>query len=108
MAVMAYNSGLSSPEDYSQWMAYQVRAYAEAISEIGEGTELIIGIPTYEAEPPGHDPLVENVESALRGISEALAESGEAATYVQGVAIFAEWTTDDTEWQQFAAWLRSQ
>ena len=105
LTVMAYNSGLATPEDYSQWLAYQVQVYAKAINDIGGGTSLMIGIPSYEAEPPGHDPQVENVQSALRGVTSGLAQAGDAASVVQGVAIYAGWTTDEDEWAQFAAWL---
>lgn len=108
MAVMAYNSGLSSEDDYETWMAYQVATFAEAISELGEGTNLLIGIPTYDAELPGHDPEVESVPAALRGYSMGLAQAGAAASFVQGVAVYAGWTTDDTEWQQFSDWLATQ
>ncbi|MBZ0300157.1 MAG: glycoside hydrolase family 18 protein, partial [Anaerolineae bacterium] len=79
MAIMAYNSGLSTAEDYAQWMAYQVDTYATAVSQLGEGTQLLIGIPTYEAAPPGHDPLAENVESALEGFDLGMTEAGDAA-----------------------------
>lgn len=105
MAIMAYNSGLSTSGDYIEWMAYQVEAFAEAISELGEGTTLIVGIPTYDAEPPGHDPDVENVQSALQGYSLGLEQAGEAAAFVQGIAIYADWETDETEWEQFNAWV---
>jgi hypothetical protein len=108
MVLMAYNSGLSSVDDYAAWMAYQVQVYAEALNELGEGTELLIGIPTYDAEPPGHDPLVENVDSALQGIAAGLQQVEEAASYVRGVAIYAGWTTDELEWAQFNNWLASQ
>lgn len=106
IAVMAYNSGLSSPTDYEQWMAYQVATFARAVSELGQGTELLIGIPTYDAEPPGHDPMVENVESALDGYDNGLRQAGDAASFVRGVAIYAAWTTDDLEWAQFRAWVK--
>lgn len=105
MVVMAYNSGLSDPADYVQWMAYQVEAYAAAISELGEGTHIVIGIPTYDAEPPGHDPLVENMETALQGYTAGLQQAGNAAAFVHGLAIYAGWTTDETEWAVFANWL---
>ena len=105
MAIMAYNSGLSSAEDYEVWMAYQVATFADAISELGEGTNLLIGIPTYDEELPGHDPEVESVPAALRGLDEGLSQAGEAAVFVQGVAIYAGWTTDEIEWQQFNDWL---
>jgi hypothetical protein len=107
MAVMAYNSGLSDAADYSQWTAYQVKTFAEAIGELGAGTEVVIGIPTYEDELPGHDSVVENVESALIGIDAGLEEAGDAAAYVRGVAIYAGWTTDDLEWLQFeSGWVK--
>ncbi len=108
MAIMAYNSGLGAADDYAAWLAYQVQTYTDAVSELGQGTELLIGIPTYEAAPPGHDPLVENVESALQGYMSGLEQAGEAASFVRGLAIYAEWTTDDLEWAQFGQWVRQQ
>lgn len=106
MAIMAYNSGLTSDAgftaaDYELWMAYQVKTYAEAVNQLQSGTVVFIGIPTYPAELPAHDPLVENVGSAIRGIRAGLQEAGGAAASVRGIAIYAEWTTDDTEWAQF-------
>ncbi len=101
MAVMAYSSGLSDPDDYAQWTAYQVKAFAQALEPLGEGTTIMIGIPTYDAEPPGHDPEVENVGSATRGIIDGLRQAGPAARHVRGAAIYADWTTDDDEWAQF-------
>lgn len=101
MAVMGYNSGLSVASDYEQWMAYQVQTFAEAISALGEGTMLLIGIPTYDAEPPGHDPEVENVVTALNGLRAGLEAAGPAADWVQGAAIYADWETDAAEWEQF-------
>jgi hypothetical protein len=106
MAVMAYNSGLTAdagftPEDYSRWMAYQVQVFAEAVSELRINTQVLIGIPTYEAEPPGHDPTVENLASAIAGVRLGLAAAGEAAGYIRGVAIYAGWTTDEADWLQF-------
>ncbi len=101
MAIMSYNSGLSAATDYETWMAYQVQTFSEAVSELGEGTRLMIGIPTYDAEPPGHDPEVENMISALNGLRAGLAAAGPAAEWVQGAAIYADWTTDAAEWEQF-------
>lgn len=106
MAVMAYNSGLNQesgflPEDYSTWVAYQVVAFADAVSELGVSTSVLIGIPTYDAELPGHDPVTENVASAAAGLIQGLVDAGDAASVVQGAAVYAGWTTDDIEWIQF-------
>lgn len=106
LAIMAYNSGLTvnagfTPADYSAWMAYQVVAYAEAVAELGINTEVMIGIPTYEAELPGHDPMVESVPAAAAGVIDGLRQAGESAARVRGVAIYAGWETDETEWEQF-------
>lgn len=106
MAVMAYNSGLTTdagftPEDYSRWVAYQVRAFAEAVGELRIGTQILIGVPTYDAEPPGHDPAIESIVAAVNGVKLGLAELEEASQYVQGIAIYAGWTTEESEWLQF-------
>ena len=101
MAIMGYNSGLTAAHDYEQWMAYQVQTYAEAVSALGQGTVLLVGIPTYDAAPPGHDPEVENVVTALNGLRAGLEAAGPAAGWVQGAAIYADWETDAAEWEQF-------
>lgn len=107
MVVMAYNSGLSAPADYTIWTAYQVRTFADAISGLGAGTSVVVGIPTYDSELPGHDTTVENVESALSGVKDGLQQAGDAASFVKGVAVYADWTTDAAEWAQFEThWLR--
>jgi hypothetical protein len=111
MAVMAYNSGLNSAEDfdrddYIEWMAYQVEVFAEAVGELETETQLVIGIPSYGPELPAHDPLVENVASALEGVRLGISRIGERAQYVQGVAIYASWETDENEWAQFkSGWV---
>ncbi|MBE2270030.1 MAG: hypothetical protein IAE80_17465 [Anaerolinea sp.] len=101
MAVMAYNSALTAPADYSRWMAYQVETYARAMAELDIGTQVLIGIPTYDAELPGHDPLVETVPAAIDGIKLGIEQAGETASFVRGVVIYGYWTTDETEWSQF-------
>lgn len=106
LVVMAYQSGLSSPEDYSQWVAYQVKTYADAIAELDTNLEILIGVPTYPDELPGHVAAVENVESAVAGVRDGLKQAGDAASYVIGIAIYAEWTTDSDQWAVYKrAWL---
>ncbi len=101
MLIMSYQSGLQRAADYSAWVAYQTKAYAEAAATVDVGTEVLIGVPTYPAEPPGHDPAVENVQSAIVGLRSGLLQAGEAADVVRGTVIYAEWTTDADEWSAF-------
>jgi hypothetical protein len=109
IAIMAYNSGLSAAEDYSAWVAYQVQAFASAVAGLGVLTDIVVGIPTYDAEPPGHDPLVENIQSAARGIRAGMETLGEDAVYVRGTALYAEWTTDEVEWLDYLrSWVAAQ
>lgn len=107
MVVMAYNSGLGAPSDYTQWMAYQVQTFAESISELGGGTEIVIGIPTYDDAPPGHYASVENVLTAVEGVKLGLQQADDAADFVVGTAIYASWETDDQEWNDYmSGWVR--
>lgn len=106
VVVMAYNSGLASPLDYQVWMAFQVQQFASALATLETGTVLIIGIPTYDAELPGHDPAVESVQAAVTGIRQGMQAAGEAASLVRGVGIYAYWSTDTTEWAAYRQlWL---
>jgi len=41
---------------------------------------------------------VENIDSAVNGVKLGLQQAGDAAKYVTGLAIYADWTTDYTEW----------
>ncbi|MBK9125127.1 MAG: glycoside hydrolase family 18 protein [Chloroflexi bacterium] len=101
IVVMAYNSALSSPVDYTQWVAYQTATYARAIADVDGGAEVRIGIPTFDDVTNAHDPAVENIPAAVEGVIDGLEQAGNTASAVQGVAIYAEFDTDDEEWRQF-------
>jgi len=101
MLVMAYQSGLTTPADYTTWVAYQTKTYAEAVAALDVPTEVLIGLPTYPAELPAHDPAVENIPTAVEGVNSGLIQAGEAASVVTGTTIYAEWTTDEDEWQAY-------
>lgn len=98
--VAAYNAGFENPADYSAWVAYQVQAYAEAIAALDTTTELVMGVPTYDTALPDHDSSIENAETAITGISSGLAQAGDAARFVRGIGVYAEWETAEDEWSQ--------
>lgn len=112
LAVMAYNSGLDNASDYTAWVAYQVNTYATAIAALdigaGAGAHVMVGIPTYAEELPGHDPDVENIATAAQGVRLGMAAAGDDAQYIHGVAIYAAWETDQNEWNQFRqSWVNN-
>ena len=98
--VAAYNAGFETAADYSAWVAYQVQAYAQAIAALDTTTELIIGVPTYDTALPDHDLSIENAETAINGINSGLAQAGDAARFVRGIGVYAEWETSEDEWSQ--------
>ncbi len=98
--VAAYNAGFETAADYSAWVGYQVKSYAQAIAALDTTTELIIGVPTYDTALPDHDSTVENAETAINGIKSGLAEAGDAAQFVRGIGVYAEWETAEDEWSQ--------
>ncbi|MBI5671308.1 MAG: hypothetical protein HZC41_25210 [Chloroflexi bacterium] len=107
MVITAYNSGLTSTEDYQAWVAYQVKAFADVTAEMATNTEVLIGIPSYDTESPEHRLDVENIAAAASGVRDGLQQAGDSAAVVTGVALYAEWDTDESDWQQFRReWLR--
>lgn len=105
VVVMAHASGLTNPVEYEAWVAYQVESYVEAFSDLERPPEIIIALPTYDAAPE-HDPAVEDVRSAARGVKTGIQRAGKGAGLVKGVGLYEYKTTDSLEWQLFAEhWL---
>jgi len=99
--VMAYNSSLTAPSEYVEWVAYQTQSYAEAIAELESGAKILIGIPTYDDQGDIHLSSAENIPSAVEGVQRGKLRAGKAAIAISGVAIYAEWTTTEDEWRLF-------
>ena len=59
------------------------------------GCELLLGFPAYNDAGVGyHHPGVENINSALQGISAAGRKD-----CIRGFAIYCEWEMDENKWQ---------
>jgi hypothetical protein len=54
-------------------------------------------VPTYDETGLMHRAAAESPENALAGIVSGLRGKGGGGTF-EGVALYAEWTTDDREW----------
>ena len=103
VAVMMYDTGLPTDWLYGalvKWQTAAIRAIA------GPGVTVYIGVPTYEERRLSFHPGAENMRTALRGIRQGLHDVPPGARARFGVAIYADWTTDDAEWRQYRAnWL---
>ena len=65
------------------------------------GHQVLIGIPSYEEGSPASDQLVENVANGALGVRAGLEKEGTGEGAFTGVAIYANWVTDDKEWADF-------
>ena len=96
IVIMTYDTSLGQIEHY-EWLVEQQVIYLTQILN-GYDTELLIGIPTYDDDKESFDPKVENMESGLKGIIQGLNNKRTEVSIFTGVAIYADWETDDAEW----------
>jgi hypothetical protein len=105
IVVMAHASGLSDAALYEIWVAYQVEAYAAVMAELERPPDILIALPTYD-EAPEHDPAVEEVRSAVRGVKDGIEQAGKNGKLVKGVGLYEYKTTDSLEWALYGEhWL---
>ncbi len=106
IAVMTYDSSLTSPILYRLWSRFQVIQISKAVA--GTGTELLFGVPTSEEESITHHAFAENMTSGLSGIVDGLNDDETPSDAVTGVAIYPYWDTDLAEWAIYETlWLSS-
>jgi hypothetical protein len=97
MAVMMYDVGQRMPKAYQHVMAGWTR---EALAW-SESKSVLLGVPTYN--DPGvdyHNSNTESLTNALLGIHRGLASEPMATNY-QGVSIYCDWETTESEWAYF-------
>lgn len=103
VAVMMYDTGLPADWLYGslvRWQAAAIRNLA------GKDTTVFMGVPTYDERRITFHARAENMRSALRGIRQSLAAMPPPAAAQFGIAVYADWTTDDSEWRHYRrAWL---
>lgn len=105
IVVMPHASGLADSAQYTVWVAYQVESYAAAINQLDRPADIIIALPTYD-EAPDHDPAVENIRAAIKGVKDGVKRAGSAGALVKGVGLYEYKSTDSLEWTYFQTdWL---
>lgn len=105
MAVMTYDTGIPLRKWYVRHLADATRSIAASIHGSNPSCRLLMGVPTHTRR---RKTQVENLLSALRGVRRGLEELDPGTREVfDGVALYAEWTTDAEEWSAFRTeWLR--
>lgn len=106
VAVMMYDTAIPFAWLYGYVVKWQVEKITTAL---GGKVLLFVGVPTYEEERWSFHANAENMFSGIRGISMGMEEIPLGILQDKfGVAIYSEWTTDDTEWKTYKTeWLLS-
>ena len=100
LAVMMYDTAIPLEKFYISLMIDWTRRLA-GMKHMTD-CELILGIPAYEDAGVGyHHPRVENIHSALRGISGA-----DRSDRIGGIAIYCEWEMDEAKWREWRRHFR--
>ena len=98
--VMAYDTGLDFTKGYVAFVRHQTGLLGRWACAT-PGHRLLIGVPSYEDVPTYSDPQVENLRTASLGVRAALEAGGPYAECLEGVAVYAHWVTDESEWRDF-------
>lgn len=110
IAVMVYDTGFWLPRSYALLAHQEVVHVTRAVAKGDSKCRVPLGIPTYGAGLPSHNPRAENIALALKGVREGvadLANDDSARQVFAGAALFADYTTDESEWETYRRlWLR--
>ncbi|HEY7514896.1 MAG TPA: glycosyl hydrolase family 18 protein [Vicinamibacteria bacterium] len=100
VVVMAYDTALPTSALYRRYTAWAAGAVTRELVARRSRARVLLGIPTYDESGLMHRKGVETPENAIPGIVAGLRGLGGGGTF-EGVALYAEWTTDATEWAAY-------
>jgi glycosyl hydrolase family 18 (putative chitinase) len=95
VVLMTYDTALPTPGLYRRYVAYAAATVTANLARSSR-TRVLVGIPTYDETGLMHRKGVETPENALVGVVSGL--RGRAGGTFEGVALYAEWTTDPEDW----------
>lgn len=105
IAVMSYDTIMPTDWAYGTFMDKLTRRMITVMQEVDSSKTVFMGIPTYEEESFYFNAEAENEISGLKGIQIGLSKS-DTKDINFGVGIFAEWTTEEHEWEHYEkVWL---
>jgi hypothetical protein len=107
VVIMAYDTALPTPSLYRRYVQWAASSVASALDESGSKARVLMGVPTYRTFGFMHRAGVETPENALVGIVAGLRGRGVGGTF-EGVALYAEWTTDEQDWAVYERYWRNR
>ncbi len=107
LVIMAYDTALPTASLYQRYVRWAARSVAGALDASGSAARVLMGIPTYEPYTFMHRRGVETPENSLAGVVAGLRGLGAGGTF-EGVALYAEWTTDEAEWAAYERQWRNR
>jgi len=99
IAVMTYDSQLTSPLLYRLWVREQVRGIEQSLH--ATNATLLIGLSVSREETASHHPNAETLADGLAGFCAAAAQQ---LSKVEGVAIYADWEFAESDGRVWQAW----
>ncbi len=106
LVIMAYDTALPTPSLYRRYVQWAASSVAGALDQSRSKARVLMGVPTYEPYGFMHRAGVETPENALLGVVAGLRGLGAGGTF-EGVAIYAEWTTDEYDWAVYERYWRN-
>jgi hypothetical protein len=107
IVIMAYDTAIPTPSLYRRYVRWAARSVAGALDASGSEARVLMGVPTYEPYGLMHRRGVETPENALLGVVAGLRGLGAGGTF-EGVALYAEWTTDEDDWAAYERYWRNR
>ena len=95
VVLMTYDTAIPTPSLYRRYVAYAAATVTANLAR-SHRTRVLVGIPTYDETGLMHRKGVETPENALLGVVSGL--RGRTGGTFEGVALYAEWTTDPEDW----------
>lgn len=103
IVTMTYDSGMPIPALYRLWLREQVRGIERSLA--ASNVELLVGISVSRENTMTHHPSAENMRSGLAGFCAGVSSSQtETGSIVRGVAVYASWEADSTDWRVWERW----
>lgn len=97
IAVMSYDTAMPTSSLYGGYLAQQTTL---ALQVMPPGTELLMGLPAFQANDLGHRASAETVSAALRGVRLGLGRTGPGRADF-GVALYVDFTATDQDWSDY-------